>query len=460
MTLLPPCRSRRARHGFTLVELMISLVMGLIVALAAVGLARTATNTFHEQARSSLTEMGVRSAAERLRQDLMRISYMSTGNIALDPKVAHIAGKDAPLERARYSTDYDTIVNLQGIHINVGGSKAASQGTLNLASENLLNPDQIEITGNLTTDDEYSGTLTSGGSCTNGQRVRLDPQADAAVYALVGGDAGASTLTNAKNAFQPVAATEFLARVTDPMGCHHYVPVCDVTVENAGGNDIVIVHLRGDSKRAVLYSHSAANEYENPPGMANNCGASEGGKVTIAPVQRVRWALTPSPAYLSADPAVEPVGNKFDITRQWIDAKGAIAGNPEIIAEYAVDLKFGITAYDQALALGGNSGLRVFDMDSDPGTGNIVTTTRPASSTLANSLGPQHVRSVRFRVATRTSQADRQADIVVGPGRTVTDPYMSRYCVDKEDLASCKKFARVRTIVSEVALQNQARMFY
>ena len=37
---------------------------------------------------------------------------------------------------------------------------------------------------------------------------------------------------------------------------------------------------------------------------------------------------------------------------------------------------------------------------------------------------------------------------------------MARYCMEDKALNECKKFARVRTVVSEVALHNQARMFY
>ena len=74
---------RTQARGFTLVELMVSLVAGLIVTIAVVGLARAATTTFFEAARISTVEANVRTAAERLRQDLSRASYMSTGNIKL-----------------------------------------------------------------------------------------------------------------------------------------------------------------------------------------------------------------------------------------------------------------------------------------------------------------------------------------------------------------------------------------
>jgi prepilin-type N-terminal cleavage/methylation domain-containing protein len=445
----PTSRLRRRRRGFTLVELMISLVMGLIVALAAVALARTATTTFHEQARISLTEMGLRTGSERLRQDLMRISHMSTGNIALDPKIAHVAGA--------VNSRYANLNDLQGVRINVGAGKAGTQGTLKLAEHNFLNPDSIVITGNLTTDDGYNGTITTGGSCAGGQIVTLDPGADAAVYGLLS-EAGATLLSNAQSAFVPVSGKTFIAQVVDPLGCTNYVPVCDVTTATVGTRSVVRVHLLGDANsRAVLYSHTESGSSS----LANNCGASEGGKVTISPIHRVRWALTASPAALESDPNVEPVGNKFDLTRQLLDWAGADVGTAEIVAEYGVDLKFGVTAWDPAQAAANQPPLRVYEMDSDTGSGDIDKATKNASGTSAGTLGPQHIRSVRFRFATRTSVADRTGDIQIGPARGASvPPYISRYCLEDKDLAQCKKWARVRTVVSEVALHNQARMFY
>lgn len=434
---------------------MVSLVMGLIVALAAVALARAATTTFHEQARSSVTEMSVRTASERLRQDLMRVSYMATGNIRWDPKIARIADRTLPDEIARFPE----FVNLQGIRIKVAASKADTEGTLSLATNNYLRPDTIEITGNMTTDDSYNGQITMGGACPSGggQVVRLDPQADAAVWGLAGGDGGVSTDAKAKAAFQPVDGKRFIAQVTDALGCIHYAPVCNVSVSSG----IIFVHLQGDGKRAVLYSHSEAGQYENPTGLANNCGSSEGGKVTIAPVQIVRWKLEKSPLALQADPALEPVNNKFDLTRTLLDFAGDPASDAEIVAEYAVDLKFGLTVYNPVAAAANTDPLLVYDMDVDGAPGGLIAqATQTASTTLSGQIGPQHVRSVRFRVATRTSMADRQNDIIVGPARDTTHPFMSRYCMENAALASCKKFARVRTIVSEVALHNQARMFY
>jgi prepilin-type N-terminal cleavage/methylation domain-containing protein len=431
--------ARTKKRGFTLVELMVSLVMGLIVALAAVGLARTATTTFHEQARSSVTEMSVRAAAERLRLDLMRISYMSTGNIQLDPKVAHVQGADTPIGRARY----DELKEMRGIRVLV--ANGASQAP---AALNGLKPDAIRITGNLTTDDAYSGQIMTGGTCSNGQKVRLDPIADAAVYELAGRMPTDKTLfeARAKAAFIPGNVWN-LAQVIDAIGCTHYVPVCGVAaVASTGGNWALEVSLAGSGSvtQPVLYANTATGT-----NLAANCGSSEGGKVTIAPISQVRWALTPTVAGLQPDPLIEPAGLKYDLTRQQLDWKGDPAGTPEVVSEYAIDLKFGITV-DNPATPSPNS-LAIHDLDTDDGTGPIDDITNKAT-TVAGQAAPQRVRSVRFRVATRTSVADRELNL------PMPTPYLARYCVGPGPLTTCKKWSRVRTIVSEVALHNQARM--
>lgn len=434
-------RRRRAARGFTLVELMISLVMGLVVAMAAVGLAKSATTSFHEQARSSVTEMAVRMASERLRQDLSRIGYMSTGNIQQDPNVARRMGvPDTAVSR------YTDIATLRSVSIHPGAS--ATQPAVAVA--NGLAPDSIDIVGNLTTDDQYSGTIYTGGC---GQIVRLDPMADAAVFALSGGDVGNASSrfeAAAKAAFLPEAGKDFLAQVTDAMGCKHYVPVCSVTLTpgSTGTSSYLLIGIDAGKPmadtgsgtlRGVLYSNS-----NDTIGLAGNCGSSEMGQVTIAPLSRVRWSLRQN-SLTELNPSLddEPAGNKFNIVRQRYDWTGLDpSGPPEIIAEFGVDLKFGFT---YAMP-GGTQNIGVADLDSPPALFSSIT---EAATFAAGARGPQHLRSIRYRVAVRTSVADRDANLVVAPA-----PYISRYCAD----TACKKFSRVRTIVSEVALMNQAGM--
>ena len=434
-------RSIARRRAFTLVELMVSLVAGLIVTIAVVGLARNATTTFYEEARLSATEATVRSAAERLRQDLTRVAFMSTGNIKLarndspsvpfGQKISHVPGAITP---SRYGALTD---NLQGIRINVGGSFASAQGPNLLSGANGLNPDSIELTGNYTTDDSYRGRMLGNNS------VVLTLANDPAVARLLAGPDPDKAL---RNAFTPGSQTgaipPFLVRVVDPRGCLHFV---------------VINGAVGTATTATLTFAAAVtgSPILLPTEDQSTCGASPQEEVTINPVQTVRWTIGPTNPALAPDVAIGETGNKFDLYREIVDASGASVvspGGPQVVAEYAVDLKFGLSVDSPSAALPPPSNQLTFDMDTDGVP--ITNWTQAASTTTAGNPAPHRVRSVRFRLATRASLPDRDAPLSLLPGQ----PYISRYCTSA--VAPCKKFARVRTIMSEVALINQAGMTY
>jgi prepilin-type N-terminal cleavage/methylation domain-containing protein len=458
-------KKNRAARGFTLTELMVSLVMGLIVALAAVGLARTATTTFHEQARSTTTEMALRMASNRLRMDLMRTSYMSTGNIVLDPKVAKLeaAGTD-PTQVPRY-TD---LLNLRGIKIDETMKSSDGGAIPATLTTNGIYPDALELVGNFTSDDAYTGTIQTGaagasadGSCSNAQTIMLDTAADASTFTLGGGSSTgvvdpAVLTANAKAAFMPAAGKRFLAQVTDAIGCNHYVPVCDVVVTGASPRPVLQVMVEGPSgSRAVLYSNAKATD-QAP--VARNCGASDGGKVTIAPLMRVRWSLSPSTSTnLAADPGIESADKKVDLKRETLDFSGGTVFT-EVIAEYMVDMKFGIVIDDPAAGGVGAARQKVIDIPVDKADINgdtIDKVTAGSDSVKAGYPGPQRVRAVRYRLSARTSVPDRLEDLPVDAGQI-----RARYCVD-DTLSPCTKgWARVRTVTSEVVLTNQAGMFY
>lgn len=436
--------ARAHLRGFTLVELMVSLVAGLIVTVAVVGLARTATTTFYEEARLSTVESSVRSASERLRQDLTRTAYMSTGNLPL-------AGNDAPPATPALAVPYGMRIshvsgtspsrygavtaNLQGIRLNVGGSKVATDTGNNLATLNGLNPDELILTGNFTTDDAYRGKVV-------GNTVVVKAVDDPAVARLI---AGPDPNAAVRNAFAPGAQPagaiyDALARVVDVRGCSHFVVLSDVS---------------GDATGAVLTFKPASDG--NPPiltpGMdAGGCGADPQEEVMINPVQIVHWYIGKSSTALLPDPAVDDPRNKFDLYREIRDANDVAIpspGGPQVVAEYAVDLKFGITVDDASQVPPLNR--RIFDMDATADVINIKAFTALASTTASGGAGPQRVRSVRYRIVTRAALADRSA-----PLPSPTPGYLLRYCTE----ATCNHTARVRTIMSEVSLINQARMTF
>ncbi len=447
-------RIARAR-GFTLVELMVSLVAGLIVTIAVVGLARTATTTFYEEARLSAVEGSVRSASERLRQDLARVSYMSTGNLHLagsdatpppglavpyGQRIAHVSGGNP----SRYGAITDS---LQGIKILPGGSKTATNTPNALATLNVLNPDEIVLTGNFTTDDAYRGKMVGNTIEVRVVDKDLVTPSDPAVARLI---AGPDADKAVRNAFAPGAPPTgaiypALARVVDIRGCSHFVVLSAVTGTAVGAIFTFAPVTATDGFPPIL----------TPGQDGGGCGANPDEEVMINPVQIVHWYIGPTSVALRPDPLVDDYLNKFDLYREFRDANDAVIpspGGPQVVAEYAVDLKFGITVDDGDTTLTPPANRRIFDMDVATDVANITAWTKPSSLSTAAQPGPQRVRSVRYRLATRAPLADRDAPLPSAVGA----PYLVRYCTE----ATCKHLARVRTIMSEVALTNQARMTY
>lgn len=434
--------ARRTRtRGFTLPELMVSLVAGLIVTAAVMGLARTATNTFHEQVRSTSSQMALRLAGQRLANDLTRASYMSTGNIRWDPGIAR-ESSGANLSGSRYIS----LENLAGIRLFMAGSAQDPELTLN--TDNGLRPQAIDITGNMTSNDQYIAQFLSQGGCPP-TTLQLNAN-DSAVLKIVTSiqpngttparsDADATALL--RSIFLPVAGARFAARVTDPGGKTHFVIVNNATVVGGVANISFANPTSGPAGCPVLEPKTVAGGQGGVNGFVT---------VQIAPVHTVRWSIRRIPS-ARLDPT-EDAAAKFDLVRQYIDADNLPAGTPEVVAEYAVDLKFAFTVDQSPTA----PNITSFDFEDQTSNGNwAATPTNGVAASARNTPSdpaPHRIRSIRFRISDRAARPDREFDMAGQPG------YPFRYCLDGPPSLTCVRYARIRTITSEVALINQARM--
>jgi len=126
-----------------------------------------------------------------------------------------------------------------------------------------------------------------------------------------------------------------------------------------------------------------------------------------------------------------------------------IAGTEELVAEYAVDLAFGITVANTLdNATGTITGLKTIaaDDDDDDILGWAGDT---AGGAIPPNQGPQRVKSVRVRLSVRSREGDREADIAPGPGVAAG---FYRIGLGADGTAP---FARVRTMQADIALRNQ-----
>ncbi|MEM6956283.1 MAG: type II secretion system protein [Myxococcota bacterium] len=75
-------RRARRREAFTLLELMVALVAGLIAISSIYTISRASAENFQNQQRISQTQMAVRMAMEQIRLDVQRAAFLGTPNTA------------------------------------------------------------------------------------------------------------------------------------------------------------------------------------------------------------------------------------------------------------------------------------------------------------------------------------------------------------------------------------------
>jgi type II secretory pathway pseudopilin PulG len=457
------CRSRlvarRRQSGFTMVELTVALLAGLLVAAGIVSLSREATNTFHEEARVSVAEASLRAAVDRLRADLQRAGFMSTGNILADPQIATPPGGAHVASTAPASTKPIGMGGLQtlaSIYLSDGGS-LGNLANASAVGPGTLSPDLIDIAGNMTSPDTFDVAYiaqTATGTCLN---IYLSPTSPAMYRVMGNGDAGATELANI---FQPDPAgvAQFIVRLVDDSGRSQYLATCrnGAAAGVVSGQPYVSVDA-GSGGMTPLRSAQTTGTVSGLSGYA-------AGRAWVNPVQIVRWEITASSSTVDPEPAqfvngLEATSDggsdpaKYDLMRSYLDAFGNIVpATSEIVAEYAVDLGVAFSVDTSVSAATPQIVTYAFDSTSND----------PVAARVNNATAtPQRIRSVYARVATRTAQADRTLTIAPVPSYP-TENFMYRYCVLQcpTPPANTLAWARVRTVTTEVSLPNQATNFY
>ncbi|MGA2448656.1 MAG: hypothetical protein ABTD50_08275 [Polyangiaceae bacterium] len=441
---------RRHSHvGFTLIELVMALTAGLIVAMGIVALSREATRTFHEEVRSAAAEATLRTAVDRLRADLQRAGFMSTANFTTDPLIARSS-------TGIVCSTYWAICNLAAVHVTDSGS--VQQTPLSAVQTPALAPDYVDIAGNMTSVEQFEVQavlpVTNGQNC---QTILLSQSS--ATYARVVAGAGAGNTaaiqTDLQNMFAPDSASQFIVRLVDDTGRSQFLATCP---GNPAGLQNGQPYVSVSSDTAVVTAK-----------MTGNVGGVSGfaaGRAWVNPVQIVRWQIMPAtlepPAFQiglgaqSLGGAVDP--NKYDLVRWYLGMNGSgIANTMEVVAEYAVDLDFAFS-FEMGTAAAPASQTYWFE-DTVHKTDWVEWSNTGTQGVPATAI-PQRLRSVRVRLATRVAQADRSVNIPANAGN-----FIYRYCLNTAGCPSpgdpnAPMWARTRTITTEVSLPNLATEFY
>lgn len=435
----PPLPGSSGGRGFTLIEVIVALSAGVLVTLAAFMLSKNAVSFFQYEARVSTTQLGLTLAMNRLTNDIQRASLLSSPNPSVDPTVCKGGGWTA-----------GGLSDLAGITI-LKGSSSTKQG-LN-QSPVLAPPDTLIIGGSMDSSEVFQvqSIVSTGGAL---QLVMRSGASEPATY----------------RARYSVANDTDLPCRLKPTFAPTVYPVGDCTTPIASGRFGHIYHPESNShwygiiKSFTLDATNTVNVTMDTssvtiPQKPTICGLGVGeigGGWLFSVVTRVQYEImdvttlkpknspnSPFQPVVTAGPlAVTGDDGRTELVRRELNADGTTNDDSaELVGEYAIDLRFGITAVTQAIT-GDNYNPTVATYAFGD---NAVYTTAALPS---KSGTPQWVRGVQVRLAMRTRAPDRDTDLPVP-----TDGRRLRFLVLTSGARPA--YARVRTSYANVALPNQ-----
>lgn len=429
---------RRARHaGFTLVELMVALTGGLFVTMAVFVLSKQATSLYQSEARVSNATLGSIVGFERLRADIERAGFLTSPNVARDPKVCGVPDSAWPAGAAGQ--------NLK--HLSSLWIEPTAPVPTQLAANGIA-PDEITLAGSYASADQFP----TGPIFDDGATHTVTLQAGSGPMARLGFKMS-DPATTRRALLLSVFGKGRALRIVDTAGREQYGTIEDVK------EDIPAVQV---SKTAPPILYNAAQ-----PTL--KCGIQgNGDKSLVNVVNFVRYSLVDvstlttnyAPIY-GTGPVPPSDTGRTELVREELDTKGdpildsASKRTPEVISEFAVDLAFSVTV-SQIVTSGSGTQLETLAMLPSTDRSNWVGPawgTNPASAAAAN-RGPQLVRVVRARLSVRSREADRLSNVATfGDGGTA--PVMGGLYRFRVPAAGGPSFARVRTVQADIALRSQ-----
>jgi Prokaryotic N-terminal methylation motif len=404
--------ARRHSRAFTLIELMVAITAGLFVAIAAFALARQGSRFFQQEARIANAQFSATLGFDRLRADIARAGFLSTANIQRDPfRCGSTAGWPSP-----------GLPSLAAIRI-----AAATPATVQDPG-NELAPDQITLGGGYSSIEMFplrSADIVAGGQF----QVVLQQNNGGYVRANLGGSDGGV----ASNLFQAGR----VLRILDGTGHYEYGTIAAAGFDGTGS---VVVTLKANP--AITFKRTAGT----------TCGVEGiGVGMQANVVNTIRYEIRdvksldlPQFRPLYNTSATAPGDEKrYELVRVELDSSGVeMADTLEIISEYAVDLRFGLTV---ATTSGADPVLAEFPF----GDANVY---NYALDVAANptAVGPERIRAVRTRLTVRSREADRQAPVAPPAGAPAGSLF--RYSMS----ADGGSYARARSLVADIQLPNLA----
>lgn len=442
MTCATTLRRRRyAARGFTLIELMVATLAGLTVSLGAFAFARAATRSFQQETRLSDATSNVTIGFRRLVGDIERAGYLSPSNIQREFSV----GNRVCLQPNNQFSK--AIQSLSSIRVEQGSVPTTGTIPNSITSHAILggtpivlDPDRLTLAGSYTSVEQFPIKAISASGST--PVIYLEKQSGAAMRLMNG-----STLAAPWNSVFQLGR---ILRIQDREGYQHFGHI--TAVDTSGTYPAISL----SSTPGLYMRGQTAPTVSNPLCKGFDIGVGALANV----VNRIRYeirdlrALPRYQALYPSTPVIPEDAKRWELVRYELDLNDAvISGTEELIAEFAIDLKIGMTVISgtpNSSSANPVQSLQYLDF----GTSTISSQYGAAIGPTNQIPGPERVRSVKVRLSVRSREPDRDQGInptLVGaaPGT------LFRY-----QIPGSSRYARVRTLQAEVSMSNQMGIFF
>jgi hypothetical protein len=393
---------------------MVAITAGLFVAVAAFALAKQGSRFFQQEARIANAQFSATLGFDRLRADISRAGFLTTANVQRDPFVCGTTAGWPP-----------GMTGLAALRITAA-TPADGQD-----AANGLSPDQITLSGSFASPETFPVRAVLAENA----KFQVYLQANTGAVARSGGVAGTQ--------MAEIFRAGRMLRILDGTGRYEFGAIESYAL-NAAGQMVIVLR------------QTPAITFRRPGTACGVEGLGVGMQANV--VNWIRYEIrdvqkSPPPAYkaLYAASATAPGDQtRRELVRVELDYDGKeMADSLELVAEYAVDLKFGLTVVS-GFKTSANVDPTIAQFSvGDPK--NYEYTYEVSSTSPVNDKAPHRIRAVRARLAVRSREADRSAG--VDPPSTAPPGTLFRYAVGTD-----AGFARVRTLVADISLPNLASL--
>jgi prepilin-type N-terminal cleavage/methylation domain-containing protein len=400
-------------RGFTLVELMVAIAAGSLVATAAVLLSKNAVRLFQEESRISYAQVAVANGLSRIGADLEHAGRNSTKNPRTDSRVCSTGLATWPVGMQR----------LQPVHIELLADLPENTG-------NALRNERITIAGDIDSGDNWVMNSTLPGA--TGTTIILQPQSRS-VRRL-------SALMQNGNITPRLQEIFKVGRILHIEG-----PTADYYGRIKG-----FVATGGAIIDSISVTLETTPTVPMQPQSLLPCAIKGfGSGFPVHVISRVRYevqSVVNDPAFADYIQPINPVtGDNIRtelIRSELLPDDSVMAGTRELVTEYAVGMRFGLTA----LTITSQPDAPVLERFpiTDPTPNTSVFTVAGPADVVGNR--PEAVRAVQVRLSVRSRAPDRPSTLPQQAGK----PY--RFFISTA--RGAEKFARVRNLEREFSLVN------